>query len=156
MNRAGWGLAQLARLIGGPLPTSREENMPSVVTVTEDTAAGGQIWTRLYARRRGFPQIIHSSKRFAGPTGIEEYLGHGFGMALRIGAHNGMLVFRSDHYFLQIFGRRLRVPRWLAPGEMTVTHAERGDGRFEFTLEVKHPRFGVMIRQLAAFRESAP
>jgi hypothetical protein len=156
MNRAGWCLAQLARLIGGPLPISCEENMPSVVTVTEDMATGGQIWTRLYARRRGFPQIIHSSKRFAGPTGIEEYLGRGFGMALRIGARNGMLSFRSDHYFLQIFGRRWRVPRWLAPGAMTVTHAERSDGRFEFTLEVRHPRFGVMIRQSAAFRESAP
>jgi hypothetical protein len=67
-----------------------------------------------------------------------------------------MLVFRSDHYFLQIFGRRLRLPRWLSPGEMTVTHAEHSDGRFEFTLEVKHPRFGVMIRQLAAFRDSTP
>jgi uncharacterized protein DUF4166 len=156
MNRAGWCLAQLARLIGGPLPTSCEANMPSVVTVTEDMATGGQIWTRLYARRRAFPQIIHSSKRFAGQTGIEEYLGHGFGMALGISARNGMLLFRSEHYFLQMFGRRLRLPRWLSPGEMTVTHAERSDGRFEFTLEVKHPRFGVMIRQSAAFRESAP
>lgn len=156
MNRAGWCLAQLVRLIGGPLPIACEANMPSVVTVTEDMATGGQIWTRLYARRHGFPQVIHSSKRFAGPTGIEEYLGRGFGMALCISAHNGMLVFRSDHYFLQIFGRRLRLPRWLSPGEMTVTHAERSDGRFEFALEVKHARFGVMIRQSAAFRESAP
>ena len=52
MNRAGWCLAQLARLIGGPLPLSCDANMPSVVTVTEDMATGGQIWTRLYARRR--------------------------------------------------------------------------------------------------------
>lgn len=155
MTNAGWCLAQLARLIGGPLPTSREANMPSVVTVTEDMATGGQIWTRLYARRNGFPQIIHSSKRFAGPTGIEEYLGRGFGMALGLSVRNGALAFRSEHYFLQIFGRRLRLPRWLSPGEMTVTHAERNDGRFEFILQVKHPRFGLMILQSAAFRESA-
>ncbi len=156
MSRAGRCLAQLARHVGGPLPTSCDTNVPSVVTVTEDMATGGQIWTRLYARRRGFPQIIHSSKRFAGPTGIEEYLGRGVGMALGISARNGMLMFRSDHYFVQIFGRRLRLPRWLSPGDMTVTHAERSDGRFEFTLEVKHPRFGVMIRQSVAFRESVP
>jgi hypothetical protein len=68
--------------------------------------------------------------------------------------HNGALVFRSAHYFLQVFGRRWRLPRWLSPGEMTVSHAERSDGRFEFTLEVQHPHFGLMIRQLAAFRES--
>jgi hypothetical protein len=156
MNGAGWCLAQLAWLIGGPLPTSRAANVPAVVIVTEDMATGGQIWTRLYARRDGFPQIIHSSKRFAGSTGIEEYLGRGFGMALRISVRDGALVFRSDRYFVNLFGRRVRLPAWLSPGTMTVTHKEQSDGVFEFTLEVDHPRFGVMIRQLAVFRESAP
>ena len=36
MSRAGWLLAQAARLIGGPLPVSRDAHVPSVVTVTED------------------------------------------------------------------------------------------------------------------------
>src|SRR5690242_15034491 len=72
MSRAGWWLAQAARLVGGPLPTSRSAHVPSVVTVTEDKSSGGQIWTRLYARRRGFPQVIHSAKRFLGPSGLEE------------------------------------------------------------------------------------
>ena len=155
MSRLGWCLAQAARLLGGPLPTSRDANVPSVVTVTEDVATGGQIWTRLYARRSGFPQIIHSSKRFAGSTGIEEYLGCGVGIALRIAVRDRALVFRSDSYFLHIFGRRLRLPAWLAPGTMTVSHAERSDGRFSFTLEVSHPRFGLLIRQSAMFREAS-
>jgi hypothetical protein len=155
MSGAGWCLAQLARLIGGPLPASREANVPAVVIVTEDMATGGQIWTRLYTRRDGFPQIIHSSKRFAGSTGIEEYLGRGFGMALRVGVHDGALVFRSDSYFFKLFGKRFRLPAWLSPGMMTVTHTEQGDGRFEFTLEVNHPRLGALIRQSAVFRESA-
>ena len=108
MSRLGWWLAQLARVVGGPLPISRDANVPSVVTVTEDIATGGQIWTRLYARRSGFPQIIHSSKRFAGPTGVEEYLGHGFGMELTIHARDGARVFRSDSYFFELLGRRHR------------------------------------------------
>jgi hypothetical protein len=156
MSGAGWCLAQLARLVGGPLPTAREAKVPSVVAVTEDMASGGQIWTRLYGRRRGFPQIIHSAKRFAGPTGIEEYLGRGFGMALSIGVRDGALVFRSDSYFVEILGRRWRLPSWLSPGIMTVTHAERGNGQFTFTLEVNHPRLGLLIRQAAAFREFTP
>jgi uncharacterized protein DUF4166 len=155
MSRLGWCLAQAARLLGGPLPTSRDANVPSVVTVTEDVATGGQIWTRLYARRSGFPQIIHSSKRFAGSTGIEEYLGRGVGMALRIAVCDRALVFRSDSYFLQICGRRLRLPACLSPGTMTVSHAEQSDGRFSFTLEVSHPRFGLLIRQSAMFREAS-
>jgi hypothetical protein len=151
LSAAGWCLAQAARFFGGPLPLSREVNLPSVVTVTEDMATGGQIWTRLYARRRGFPQIVHSAKRFAGPTGLEEYLGRGFSMELEIGVHDGALVFRSDRYFFTVFGRRLGLPRWLAPGTMTVTHSECGDGRFQFALEVKHPRLGLLVRQVGVF-----
>src|SRR5271165_5429848 len=30
MSRAGWLLAQAARLIGAPLPTSRDTNVPSI------------------------------------------------------------------------------------------------------------------------------
>src|SRR5712675_512028 len=109
MSRAGWWLAQAARLIGGPLPLARSAHLanvhvPSVVTVTG--GMGGQIWTRLYARRKGFPQVIHSSKRFAGPTGLEEYVGRGVGMALTVYARDGALIFRSKDYFVQLFGRR--------------------------------------------------
>ena len=154
MSRLGWCFAQAARLIGAPLPLAREGNVPAVVTVTEDMATGGQIWTRLYARRTAFPQVIHSSKRFAGPTGLEEYVGRGVGMALTVHAENGALIFRSAGYFVELFGRRLSVPAWLAPGALSVTHTELGEGRFTFTLELVHPRFGFLIRQLAVFREA--
>jgi hypothetical protein len=156
MSRAGWWLAQAARLIGGPLPISRDTHVPSVVTVTEDVAARGQHWTRLYARRRGFPHIVHSSKRFAGPTGLEEYVGSGVGMALTIHAEDSALVFRAAHYFLQIARWRLRLPAWATPGALAVTHAERGDGRFLFKLEIVHPRLGRLICQTAAFQEAQP
>jgi hypothetical protein len=151
MSRAGWWLAQAARLIGGPLPLARDAHVPSVVTVTE--GIGGQIWTRLYARRKGFPQIIHSSKRFAGPTGLEEYVGCGVGMTLTVYARDGALVFRSGNYFLQLFGRRFFLPAWLSPGTLYVTHAELFDGKFSFTLQIFHPRSGLIIRQMAMFRE---
>ena len=154
MNFAGRCLAQLARLIGAPLPTSTDSHLPMIVTVTEDIATGGQLWTRLCTRRNGFPQIINSSKRFSGPTGIEEYLGHGLSMALTIHARDGALVFRSDSYFLRVLGWRFKLPAFLSPGVMTVTHAELGEGRFVFTLKVEHPWFGVLIDQTAAFRET--
>ena len=154
-NRIGWWLAQLARLIGGPLPTGVETGVPMVVTVTEDAASGGQIWTRICARTSGFPQVIHSSKRFAGPTGLEEYVGHGISMALRIFVEHEALVFRSVGYSFQVGPLRLQLPDWLTPGDLTVTHSDLGGGSFRFTLDIVHPRFGRLIRQSAVFRESA-
>jgi hypothetical protein len=154
MSRAGWWLAQAMRPIGAPLPVSPDHDVPSVVAVTEDMADGGQVWTRLYARRSGFPQIIHSAKRFAGPTGLEEYVGYGVGMALTVHVIDAALVFRSAGYFFQLFGRRIPLPRWLSPGALSVTHGELPDGWFSFTLDLVHPRFGVLIRQAAVFREA--
>jgi hypothetical protein len=152
----GWWFAQAARLIGGPLPTGAETRVPMIVTVTEDAATGGQIWTRICTRRNGFPQVIHSSKRFSGPTGLEEYIGFGICMALRIVVEDQALMFRSAGYFLQIGRLRLPLPAFLTPGILTVTHSDLGSGKFQFTLEIIHPRFGLLIRQAAVFREAIP
>jgi hypothetical protein len=147
-------LAHVARLAGGPLPYGADIGVPSIVTVTEDMGIGGQIWTRLYTRRRGFPQIIHSSKRFAGPTGLEEYLGRGLGMALTLHVENRALVFRSAGYYLQVFGRRFMLPRWLTPGALAVTHEETGGESFIFSLDLVHPLLGRLVRQSGIFRET--
>jgi uncharacterized protein DUF4166 len=154
-SRAGWWLAQLARVIGGPLPTGAETGVPMVVTVTEDAASGGQIWTRICARSNGFPQVIHSAKRFAGSTGLEEYVGYGVSMALRISVEHEALVFRSVGYSVRIGPFRVPLPVRFTPGDLTVTHSDLGGGTFRFTLEIVHPRFGKLIRQSALFREAA-
>lgn len=146
-------LAELARLIGAPLPLHDDLAMPAVVTVTEDGATGGQFWMRLYGRRCGFPQVIHSSKRFAGPTGLEEYLGGGFGIALTVSADARALHFHSHHYFIAIGGWRLRLPRFLAPGDLTISHVDHGDGSFDFVLWLIHPLFGEVMYQRALFCE---
>lgn len=155
MTRIGWLLAQAARAVGAPLPLDRGTGLPATVTVTEDPLNGGQFWTRIYGRGRGFPQVIHSSKRFRGPTGLEEYLGRGVGMALLLRAEGEALHFVSDHYFLTLGGLRLRLPGWLSPGETTVSHIDRGGGSFTFQLELRHPLLGLMIRQCGQFRDVA-
>jgi hypothetical protein len=153
-SRAGWWIAQAARLIGGPLPTSTVTGVPMIVTVTEDAASGGQVWTRICARHHGFPQVIHSAKRFAGPTGLEEYVGFGISMALKVSVAHDALVFSSAGYALQLGPLRLPLPDWLTPGGLTVTHSDLGCGLFRVTLEIIHARFGRLLRQSAVFREA--
>ncbi|NJC41553.1 hypothetical protein GGQ87_001811 [Brevundimonas alba] len=146
-------LAFAARMIGGPLPLVFAPGA-AVVTVTEDAIGRGQVWTRMYVRRAGFPQVIHSAKRFAGPTGLEEHIGGGVGMALTVAAEDRALVFRSAFYFATLAGVRLRLPQWLEPGALTIVHRDLGHGRFAFTLALDHPLFGRLIGQNATFRDA--
>lgn len=154
MSRLGWCLAQALRLIGGPLPLTRDNDVAAVVAVTEDLTGGGQVWTRVYARRGRFPQIINSVKRFAGRTGLEEHVGCGIGMALTVHVVGAALVFRSAGYFVRLPGWTVALPAWLSPGALAVTHAALADGCFTFTLDLHHPRFGALVRQTAVFREA--
>jgi hypothetical protein len=155
-NLFGRILSEVCRVIGAPLPLCDDTGVPAVVSVTEDGATGGQFWTRMYGRRRGFPQVIHSSKRFAGPTGLEEYLGWGFGIALRVTADAQALHFKSDHYFLKLGGYRLRLPEILAPGALTISHVDRGREHFDFVLDLRHKLLGEVIHQVGHFRERIP
>ncbi|HYI64011.1 MAG TPA: DUF4166 domain-containing protein [Allosphingosinicella sp.] len=153
MSRMGWLLAQAARLIGGPLPTRRDLFVSAIVAVTEEPASGGQLWTRIYGRARGFPQVISSCKSFSGPTGLEERIGGGFGIALNVEVEGEALHFVSDHYFAAWRGLRLTIPRWLSPGRLRVSHVDCGHGLFAFVLALDHHWWGEMIRQTAMFSE---
>jgi len=42
----------------------------------------------------------------------------------------------------------------LSPGRMEVVHREERDGRFSFTLTVRHRWFGELIHQVAFFRDA--
>lgn len=153
MNQAGYVLTQLARLIGGPLPVSLDVGCASLVAVTEDLRQGGQVWTRLYARRNGFPQVIHSAKRFAGSTGLEEHVGCGVGMTLAVSVNGGVLCFESRRYFLALGRWRLSLPSFLTPGTLVVTHREIDATHFVFTLDIRHPWFGSLLHQSAVYSE---
>ncbi len=152
ISRAGKILGQALRLIGAPLPLDDDnENQAAIVTVTEDKQGGGQFWTRQYGRRNGFPQVFHSTKQFRGPTGLYEHIGFGLGMSLRLEVKDEALIFRSDRYYLGAGKRRLALPKWMTPGQLTVGHADHGDGWFEFTLKLDHPWFGRLIDQCGMF-----
>jgi Domain of unknown function (DUF4166) len=155
VTRAGRVLGCIARLCGAPLPVEPGAGSAASVAVTENPALRGQIWTRIYARPGRFPQVIHSTKRFSGPTGLEECVGAGVGMGLTVHVEAGALVFRSSAYFIETFGCRLRLPRCLWPGAMTVVHREVDACRFTFALTLDHPLFGRMLEQTAQFSDTA-
>ena len=154
MTAIGRLIAQAARLIGAPLPLdARSEARPAVVAVTAHPSGDGQVWTRIYARGAGFPQMVNSVKRFSGPTGLEEHVGGGVSMSLVLAVEKGALLFCSAGYHLHVLGRRFRIPRVLAPGAMVIGHHDRGACGFDFTLTLTHPVFGVLIEQTTHFTD---
>ena len=153
LSWAGRVLSLLARLIGAPLPLQNGATGPAAVIVSENASLGGQTWLRIYNRPGRFPQAIHSAKRFQGPTGLEEYVGCGIGMTLRVSVEDEALVFRSGDYFLEAGRLRLVLPRFLQPGRMCIVHRDRGDGSFDFELELRHRVFGLLVDQRAVFSD---
>jgi hypothetical protein len=154
LSRAGRLLSLAVRLIGAPLPLEDGMTGSATVAVMENAGLGGQSWTRTYARPGKFPQVIHSAKRFSGPTGLEEYVGRGIGMSLSVSEQAGALVFRSAGYFLALGRVRVPIPGFLAPGAMEIAHEDQGDGRFLFKLSLRHCVLGVLVSQTAWFRDA--
>ena len=153
MSRLGRLLSWLTRPIGAPLPTMNGATGPAVVTVTKDRALGGQRWLRIYERPGRKPQMIQSTKRFRGQTGLEEYVGAGISMQLLLSVEDRALIFRSRHYLFEMGRLSLRIPSLLSPGAMTIVHTQETDGSFSFLLTLRHPLFGELLHQLAVFRD---
>ena len=153
MNIWGRIFSQACRLIGAPLPLDTGGGTAANVSVTEDGESGGQNWSRIYARRNGFPQTIHSAKRFAGPSGLEEFVGRRLGVTLGIERIEHGIRFVGACYFVMMMGRRWVIPALLSPGELIVDHRDLGDGSFTFRLKLDHRVFGEMIHQHCQFRD---
>jgi Domain of unknown function (DUF4166) len=153
MTIVGRLIAQVARLVGAPLPLEAGGCMPVTVIVTGSERLRGQVWTRIYDRARGFPQVIQSVKRFGGATGLEEFVARGVGMRLTLSVRDAALVFRSAGYFIRCLGAQLSLPAWLTPGVIEVIQREESAGQFSFSLSVTHLWAGHVIDQVAFFRE---
>ncbi len=143
-------LVQLGRLIGSPLPSGSGAT-DVVVSVAQNKTLSGAIWTRVY-QREGFPQVINSVKRFAGPTGLEEYLGFGVVMALAVSVEQRALRFDSAGFYLARGRWRIRLP---LPIEMKVLHEVSEEGpasAFAFALTIRF-RNQEIIHHYAVFSE---
>lgn len=146
-------ISQAARAFGAPLPLEASCRVPVTVIVTGCARLGGQVWTRVYERISGLPQVIQSVKRFGGVTGLEEIVSGGVGMRLVLSVRERSLVFTSAGYFSRWGARKFSLPSWLTPGVIEVVHREESFGQFSFSLSVNHPLAGEVIHQVAFFRE---
>jgi Domain of unknown function (DUF4166) len=146
--------ALLAAPLGQPLPRRAGEDITTEVHVSPD-ARGGMVWER-WLLAQGRPAArVRSTKRM-GQGGLEECTDRGLGMALDVFTENGALVFQSRGYFFSIGRWRLRLPGWAGPGTCRVTHTSLSAELFRFTLEMRHPFFGMIFVQRGMFIDPEP
>ena len=154
LTKVGWVWAQVARALGAPLPLRVLTRSAAAVVVTADSSEHTQLWTRIYHEPGCLPQVVRSMKSFTGPTGLEERVGGGIGMALTVSVQARALVFRSAGYFWRCGRVRVPLPSWMTPGCIEVVHREERADRFSFTLSVVHPWFGRIVHQVAFFKDA--
>lgn len=150
----GWLIAWLLTLVGSPLPKVRDALVPTTVIVAPDPATGGSRWTRQY-RLGAREQTITTVKALDGARGVVERLAAGIRMPLTIFVSDGALHFRSLRYYVEIGSLRLPLPSWWLPGRTEVIHRDLGNGRFRFTMHIRHAWLGELFHHDGVFAPRA-
>lgn len=152
-NWAGLLFALAAKTLGGPLPVAQAEDAAAIVCVRSN-GAGGVVWERWLELQKGrAPLRIASTKQTDESGRLLECVDGGLGMVLRVFEQNHGLVFESQSYFMTLFGRRITLPHWMAPGVCRVAHHAVADGQFRFDMTVTHPLFGRTFSQSGIFHD---
>lgn len=149
-STGGRWLARLCRLIGSPLPPASSTPVAASVRVEPDPATGGSRWIRRYTLPNG-PVEIHSVKAVGGDGRLVERLGMGLRMQLDVRVRNRELHFVSTGYFFEWLNFRVWLPSWSLPGRTHVVHRDLGDGRFQFTMTVRHAWLGELFNHDGIF-----
>jgi Domain of unknown function (DUF4166) len=141
-NWLGRTFAALGFLFGRPLPI--RAGAARVFIRVAPTPAGEE-WTRIYCFANG-DEIVRSVKHAGAGAWLEERAGPLI-MRLAVFEENGALVFECIDFLLRLGFVELPLPLVLTPGRIRVEHHDYGAGRSAFTLEARHPWFGLTFRQ---------
>jgi hypothetical protein len=158
---AGRWVARLCRCVGSPLPPPHERPLATTVRVEPDRATGGSRWTRSYAFPAR-PVSVASVKALDVDGTLVERLDFGLRMRLKLQVRDRALCFDSVGYHIDCPGLswrgrrycagRIPLPGWFLPGRTCVAHHDLGDGRFRFTMTIRHALLGELLRHDGVFR----
>jgi hypothetical protein len=154
-------VARLCKLVGEPLPPACREPVRATVHVEPDCATRGSRWIRRYELPHRAIEI-RSVKSIDADGRMVERLPMGLRMELDLRTDDGALHFVTTGYHLEIprpplfrrlFRRplRIRFPAWWLPGPTHVVHRDLGDGRFRFTMTIRHRWLGELFHHDGVF-----
>jgi len=157
---AGRWVARLCTLVGSPLPPPWHAPLAATVRVEPDHATGGSRWTRSY----DFPRkrvSVASVKAVDADGALVERLSCALRMRLKLDVRDGALCFDSAGYYVECEGFawggrrygawRIELPSWFLPGRTCVSHHDLGNGRFRFTMTIRHAVLGDLFHHDGVF-----
>jgi hypothetical protein len=147
-------LALAGRLLGTPVAPRTGRDVRAMVRVRP--VPDGTAWDRCYCWSDGTQSLVRSVKVIDAAGHLIEKLPAHLCMPLEVYERGGVLHFQSSGYHFEFFRHkggavRLALPHWLSPGTTHVEHRDLGDGWFQFTLRVQHPRWGELFFQSGRF-----
>ena len=128
----GWLFAKFCRLIGRPLATQAGEEVPVMVSLTQNEQFKGTEWKRDYYFT-GYAETIVSVKALDEKWKLEEHTGFGFSMSLDVKVVNGNLEFHSSKYNFRLGKFCMTLPMLITPGNIIVKHEQVENEFFRFT-----------------------
>src|SRR5690606_22278130 len=117
-------------------------DVPVDIIVSTHSDRAGVFKQRTYFFPGKKPFTFNSRMLMGGNGELLEYVGAGLGMKIRIEAKDGNLHFRDDGYFIELFGRRISLPRFLSPGNTYLVHKDMGEKKFHIMIDISHPLYG--------------
>jgi hypothetical protein len=135
--------AWIGLIFGRPLPVRAGAARVYIRVIPRET---GEEWTRIYGFADG-DEIVRSIKHAGCGAWLEERAGPLI-MRLAVFEQDRALVFDCIDFLLRFGSIAFPLPLVLTPGRIRVEHHDYGSGRFAFTLEARHPWFGVTFRQV--------
>jgi hypothetical protein len=144
----GRAFALLGIPFGRPLPC---RTGAAAVSISVRAMDRGEAWTRSYGFA-GAAEIVSSVKHRGVGRWLEERAGP-LVMRLAVFVQDGALVFECLDFRLRFGPFEIPIPAFLTPGRIRVAHRDLSEGRFLFTLEARHPWFGMTFRQRCEMRD---
>lgn len=155
-SRAGKLMAWFARFAGAPVAHLTGSEIPCEVKLYHDSKRGGTVWERVYHFAGKTIHARTTKKAGSDGTSLEcfgSFMGFGSGMILDIFEADAALHFVSRAFFIQLFGLRMALPAIFNPGQLVVTHRDKGQGSFQFLMVVTHPKLGEVLFQDGTFHD---
>jgi len=135
----GWAL----RLTGG-FPPYTESQVPVTVHFRSDPHTKRYHFERIFNFKGRRPYHFHSYMEQTQASEVVEITRNRLGWHAQYGWNNGNVVLQHKAFVLRVLGYTIRLPLEILLGQVIATETATSDSAFDMSMEIRHPRWGLV------------